>query len=214
MTVLKTVGKASLAVLIVIVGATVTSRWWTTEIARSLVCAEEAERSDALLVENFDPSYVLFERAEALEKAGVAATTLIPVEAVDTNVANPISHGIAEVMARHARLRVWRVIPIGYTEPISLNASIQIRRQLIRDGIRSIVVIAPGFRSRRSSLVYRTMLAEAGITVHCVPVFGGTSPEHWTRSWHGIQEFTEEFVKLQYYRFYVLPFVAPRMSRG
>jgi hypothetical protein len=210
---LKAAGKASFVVLIIVVAAVVTSRWWTAVIARSLVCAEQIERSDALLVENFDPTYLLFERAEALEKAGAARTTLIPVEAADTDVANPVSRGIAEVMARQARLRVWRVIPIGYTEPIALNASIQIRRQLIRDGIKSIIVIAPGFRSRRSSLVYRATLGDAGITVNCVPVFSRSSPERWTHSWHGIQEVIEEFVKLQYYRLYVLPFVAPHIAR-
>ena len=28
----------------------------------------------------------------------------------------------------------------------------------------------------------------------------------WTESWHGIQEVVEQWLKLQYYRLYVLPF--------
>jgi hypothetical protein len=43
-----------------------------------------------------------------------------------------------------------------------------------------------------------------GIKVHCVPVFGQKSPANWTKTWHGIQDVTEQFLKLQYYRFYVL----------
>lgn len=215
MTALKTAGKASVVVLIVVVVAMVTSRWWTAEIARSLVCAEDVERSDALLVENFDPTYLLFERAEALETAGVARVTLVPVEADDAaGGVNLVSRGIAEVMARQARLRVWRLMPISYIEPISLNAAIEIRRQLLRDGIRSVVVITPGFRSRRSALVFRATLGGVGIAVHCVPVFSRSSPEQWTKTWHGIQEVTEEFLKLQYYRFYVLPFLTARAGKG
>src|SRR5262249_46270502 len=115
MTALKKVGKIAVAAVIIIVALVMTGGWWTAEIARSLVCAEEVARSDALLVENFDPTYVLFERAEALEKAGVAPITLVPVEAAGgPEGVNPVSRGIAEVMARQSRLRVWRVIPIAY----------------------------------------------------------------------------------------------------
>jgi hypothetical protein len=212
MTALKTAGKSALVMLIVTAALAVTSRWWTVQIGRSLVCAENVARSDALLIENFDPNYVLFERAEALERAGLAPITLVPVEASNgPDGMNLVSRGIAEVMARYARLRVWRPIPtLGYTEPISLNAALQVRRHLTRDGIRSVVVITPGFRSRRSFLVYRATLGEAGIAVYCVPVFNRPSPERWTDSWHGIQEVAEEFLKLQYYRFYVMPFVFRR----
>ena len=68
-----------------------------------------------------------------------------------------------------------------------------------------VIVVTPAFRSRRSVLVYRTVLRPAGIEVHCVPVVGTYRPDNWTSSWHGIQDVTEQFIKLQYYRFYVLP---------
>jgi len=44
--------------------------------------------------------------------------------------------------------------------------------------------------------------------VRCEP---GKEPHNinsWTDSWHGIQNVAEQWVKLQYYRFYVLPFHA------
>ena len=214
MTALRTARKIALAVLIVILTATVTSRWWTLQIGRSLVCTEDISRSDALLVENFDPTYVLFERAAELTSAGVAPTALIPVAASSQGVVNPISSGIAEVMARHARLRAWRVIPVIYTEPFSLNAALQIRQRLIGEGIRSIVVVAPGFRSRRSVLVYRATLGTAGIEVRCSPAFNRATPENWTETSHGIMDVAEESLKLQYYRLYILPFRAPRTPKG
>jgi len=191
---------------VLIVAAMLTSRYWTAQIAQSLICAEDVTAVDAMLIENFDPNYLLFERAETLEKAGIGSVALVPVEiSSEPNVANPVSQGIAEVMARQARLRRWRTIPIELSEPIALNAALQIRSRLASERIKSIIVVAPGFRSRRSSLVYQAVFGEAGIAVHCVPVFRRIGPEHWTETWHGIQEVLEEFVKLQYYRFYVLP---------
>lgn len=47
-------------------------------------------------------------------------------------------------------------------------------------------------------------MAPAGITVSCIPVFVGAARENWSQTWHGIQEVTEQFLKLQFYRFYVL----------
>jgi hypothetical protein len=214
MTPFRTAWKASLALVVLTAAVTLTSRYWTAQIARSLICAEDVTPSDAMLVENFDVNYLLFERAETLERAGVARVALVPVEvSSEPNVANPVSQGIAEVMARQARLRTWRTIPIELIEPISLNAALQIRSRLTEEGIKSVIVVAPGFRSRRSFLVYRTVFGGAGLAVHCVPVFG-RSPEHWTQTWHGIQEVVEEFMKLQYYRFYVLPFRARRVGQS
>jgi hypothetical protein len=37
---------------------------------------------------------------------------------------------------------------------------------------------------------------------------------NWAQSWHGIQGVSEQFLKLQYYRFYVLPFVARGSGQG
>jgi hypothetical protein len=211
MATMRTRSKVVLAALVVIAAATLTRGFWISQIGRSLVCAESVAPSDAMLIENFDPNYLLFERAESLEKARLAPVTLVPVPASrNINVANPVSEGIARVMARQARLDRWRTFPIVHTEPVSLNAAIQIRTWLAAEGIRSVIVLAPAFRSRRASLVYQATLGPAGVTVHCVPVFGRTSPERWTETWHGIQQVVEEFLKLQYYRFYVLPFANPR----
>ena len=118
---------------------------------------------------------------------------------------NPVSFGIAEVMARQARLRAWRAIPVAQQEPIALNAALQIRTRLLRDRINSVIVVSPALRSRRSSLVYRHTLQREGIIVRCVAVGRGSSPGAWTKTWHGVQRALEEFIKLQYYQLYVLP---------
>ena len=58
---------------------------------------------------------------------------------------------------------------------------------------------------------------ERRILTHCAPVFGEMTADTWNRSWHGVQQVAEQFLKLQYYRFYVLPLKAlrggPRRAR-
>src|SRR5207244_13000096 len=91
------------------------------------------------------------------------------------------------------------------TEPTWIKVAYQIRNFLTNRSLRSVIVVAPAFRSRRSSLVYRAVLRPAGIHVYCMPVLGDNTPENWTATWHGIEDVMEQFIKLQFYRFYVLP---------
>lgn len=201
---LKTTWKLRLSVLLLGVLVVWMIRvFGTVRIGESLTCIEETAHSDALLLENFDPDYLVFERAAALQSAGVASRILVPTRA-SRNHESTVSKGIAEVMAHVARIPNIETIPIGEVEPISFNAANQIRDFLSKEYVKSIVVVAPGFRSRRSLLVYGTLLAPAGITVRCVPVFGTTTPTNWTNTWHGIQDVGLQFLKLQYYRFSVL----------
>jgi hypothetical protein len=171
------------------------------------MCADEVGRSDVILVENFDPNYLVFERAAALEDAGLSTRVVVPTAASgnEPDSIDSVSRGIAELMTRLARVRNATIIPVHDKEPITLNAAYQIRDVLTRERLTSVIVVAPALRSRRSSLVYRAVLAPAGIQVHCVPVMGEHTPETWTATWHGIQDVIEQFIKLQYYRFYVLP---------
>jgi len=158
-----------------------------------------------MLVDNIDPDYLLFERAATLHKAGLASRVLIPVQVShDSERANSVAIGIAELMARVAQVHAPEIMPIRASEPISLNAAYQISDFLTREHLRAVIVITPGFRSKRSSLIYQAVLARAGITVYCVPVFVGAALEDWTHSWHGMQEVGDQFLKLQFYRFYVL----------
>ncbi len=212
----KTTWKLRLGVLVVAaLTLASTSPFWTSAIARSLVCAQDVAPSDLILIENFDPDYLLFERAAALQKDRIAPRALVPVQAgQDSGTPNYISQAIADVMARHSRMASWETLPISEVEPISLNAAFQIRQYLLRENVKSLIVVTGGFRSQRSSLIYRTVLAGRGVQVRCDPVFGRATPERWGNTWHGIQDVAEQFVKLQYYRFYVLLSMQPtRESR-
>jgi len=183
-----------------------TRGWLGVAIASSLVCDADASPSDAILVENFDPTYLTFETASRLRKAGVASRVIVPVarNGSDSDV-NLVALGIAELMTKLARLGPIEVVPIREVEPISLNAARDILEFIKREQLRSVVIVSPLFRSRRSALVYETTLGSAGIRVTCEPVRDGRDPNTWMGTWHGIQNVSEQFLKLQYYRWYVLP---------
>src|SRR5262245_65662661 len=91
-------------VLLVVVATWLTSGWWTVAIGRGLVCEANGAPSDAILVENFDPDYLVFERATQLRRSGLAPRVLVPIN-TDSDGAdvNAVSLGIAEVMAKLAR---------------------------------------------------------------------------------------------------------------
>jgi hypothetical protein len=190
----------------VIVLAWATRHVWTPAVARALVCEQNGEGGDAILVDHFESNYLLFERATELRANGVGPRVWVPVDmSRSSDEPNLVSERIIHVMADVAQLHQPELIAIRPSEPISLTAALQIRAVLVREKIRTVVVVTPAFRSRRSSLIYSAVFAEAQITTRCVPVFGWQTPETWTETWHGIVQVVEQHVKLQYYRFYVLP---------
>jgi hypothetical protein len=185
---------------------------WLLWVGQSLVCDEQLVASDAILIDNFDPNYLLFERAEAIKRAGLAKRVLVPGEAgSEPDVPNPVAKGFVDVMARVAWLQDTEFIPVQEREPISLSVAFQVASFLSKEKIRSVILVTPGFRSRRSVLVHQAALGREGIAVRCIPVFSqATTPRTWTHTGHGIQEVALQLLKLQYYRFYVLPFASSR----
>ena len=184
-----------------------TRGWWSVAVAESLVCDANAAPSDAILVENFDVDYLTFETAARLRRAGVAPRVLVPVAAAgDPLQPKGVQLGVTELLANLAHLGSIEVVPIREVEPISLNAAADVRRFMEQAQIRSVVVVSPLFRSERSAQVYEATLGAGGIAVGCAPAQSLQDPYTWTSSLHGIQNVAEQWVKLQYYRLYVLPF--------
>ena len=180
---------------------------WMPMVGHALECQRSTSPADAILIDNFELNYLVFERAAELRRRGIASRVLVPTQASDDPTQpNMIFAGIAHVMSDVARLQSPELLPIEEIEPIALNAAYQVRDFLLKQQLRAVVVVTPGFRSRRSFLVYSRVLGEAGIATFCEPVIGETTAETWNDSWHGVQLVAEQFVKLQFYRFYVLPF--------
>lgn len=201
-------------VVLVLAVVWLTSSWWTAAIARSLVCEANGAPSDAILVENFDSDYLTFEHATRLRKAGYASRVLVPA-ARDPHTLDvkPVERATAEMLARLSRLGDFEFVPIQTVEPISLNAAGDVLRFIQKARIRSVLVVSPLLRSRRSALVYEATLGRAGITVRCEPA-RSRELASWTESWHGMQNVAEQWLKLQYYRLYVLPFRTPLVDAG
>ena len=181
---------------------------WIPAVGHSLACDEQLQHSDAILIDNFEHDYLLFERASVLRDEGVAQRVLV-LQFSSPGEGPNIEEGIVGVMARTARLDdVERISVSSRAEPISLNVARRVQTFLLANRIASIVVVTAGFRAARSLMVYRHVLAQSGVTVGCAPVFDTTTPSTWAHTWHGIEEVALQFFKLQYYRFYVFPFRA------
>jgi hypothetical protein len=173
-------------------------------IGNLLLHEEPLKPAELILLENFNPEYAVFEEARKLVGAGYASRVLIPVRCDDgTGQPDPIEEGIVKVMIQAAGMRQFEILPLRHTEPVSLNAARQILAFLERRGIRSVLVVSPGFRSARSYLVYDRVLTPRGIRVECVAA-GGPPVNAWWRTFHGIQDTALELIKLLYYRFWVL----------
>lgn len=198
-------GRVLLIALALAAGGTIFLSYELRWLGHSLVHRDEIERSDALIIENFDPDYLLFEEARKLLSDGWGRRVLVPVQtSTNGDRPNAVSKGFVEVMARIARIPEPELIPVREAEPISLTVARQVQDKLVDEGIVSVIVLSPGFRSRRSFLVWSAVLEPAGIRVSVAPVFGQRTPENWRDTWHGWQEVVLQWLKLLYYRLAVL----------
>lgn len=174
-------------------------------LAQGLVHQGGLEKSEVLVIENFDPDYLLFEKARDLVAQGWASRVLVPVESSSApGKPGVVSQGIAELMARVAGLPDPELLPVRQAEPISLTVARLVRDKLSNQGAHSVIVVSPAFRSKRSFLVWESVLRPVGIRLAVVPVFGSKTPQNWHETWHGRQEVVLQWLKLIYYRLAVL----------
>ncbi len=201
--------KAALSIVIVVaVVATVgflAHGAFLRHVAAGLVCSSDPQPSDAIVIENVDDEYLLFERAQRLEARGIAGLVLVPVLGTrDDGRPGKVALGVSELMCRMARLHSYQLFPVPEQEPISLHVARAVGRQLRDRGLHSAIVVSSAFRSRRAQEIYERVLPPMGIEVRCEPVFGSQNVDNWTESWHGIQAVGLQFAKLWYYRLFVL----------
>ena len=198
--------KAALIVAVVS-GLYLTQPFWANAVAESLVCenAERLERADALLIDYLDPDLSVFGRASQLQAVGLSSRVIVPVDVDPTGAISTVAEAVIDVQARQARIAELKKVPASDVEPYSLNTAFHIRQFTKENGIASVILVTPAFRSKRSIMIYAAVLRPAGVSIQCAPVFR-RSTRDWTQTWHGIQDVALQFIKLQYYRWYVLPF--------
>jgi hypothetical protein len=175
---------------------------WLEWISRSLVCVSGGASGQAIVLDYFDSDIGVFARGAQLQRGAGSIRALIPVTFSDEPFGEAAAMEVARALARVSGLSNWQTIAVPASEPISLNVAYSVRDFLLSENITSVTLISPEFRSRRSDLIYRAVLEERDISVACLPTF---RTEKWTSRWHGIQDVTLQFMKLQYYRFWVLP---------
>ena len=90
-----------------------TRGWWSIAIASSLVCNANIAPSDAILIENFDPDYLLFERATRTASRWLCGKSARANQHghPSTSEPNAVALDTAEVMASIARLGPFRYRP-------------------------------------------------------------------------------------------------------
>jgi hypothetical protein len=178
---------------------------WLEAIGRSLIHEQDLEPADVLLLENFDTEYLVFEMGSTLLRSGYAERVLIPIIIPEKAAGvNLVEQGFVEVMCRVARIDKCRILPVRQTEPISLNAARQIADTLESEGLDSVIVVSPRFRSARSFLVYDSVFTPRGIRVQCQAASAVRTYNNWWKTWHGLQDIGLETAKLLYYRLWVL----------
>lgn len=191
---------------VILLGLRLTTMWWVPGLAHGLTCDERVTRADAIIIDNLDANYLLFERVAEMTNPDDPTRVLVPAEASPEGATDLISAGIVSLMANTARLSKVEAVPVSEVEPITLNVAKQMRTFLQREQLHSVQIVTPALRSRRTALVYSRVFEPAGIETACEPV-GRARAAAWSRSWHGVQEVVEQYGKLGYYRLYVLPFL-------
>ena len=199
-------GRAGAVAIVLLAAATYFARGWLLgTFGESLVCTDTGPIASTLLLDNFDNEFEMFRRAARLQQSGVAQRVLVPVTAPAHPQTARAAQEVASAFARVAELSRWEMIPVREEEPISLHTAQRVRDFLVAERISEVTLLSSRYRSRRSDVIYRVVLGEQGIKLTCMPLWEVTDPTEWTHTWHGIDNAVSQFVKLQYYRFWVMP---------
>jgi hypothetical protein len=196
-----------LAAAIALVAATayVSRGWALGRFGQSLACDESGQTAATLLLDNFDNEFGLFRRGAELERSGVATRVVVPVTSPAQPDAARAAQEVASAFARVAGLSRWEMVAVREQEPISLHTARRVRDFLVAEHIPEVTLVSSRYRSRRSEIIYRTVLSERGIRMTCMPLWEVADPAEWAHTWHGIENAVSQFFKLQYYRFWVMP---------
>jgi len=131
-------------------------------IGRSPACDATLAPSDAILVENFNADFLRYKRASELRRKRLVTRVLVLTWTNrGTEAPNDVALGIVQVVAKIGRIGAIKIVPTREAEPITLNAARDVQRFLERERIRSVIVVTPLFRSRRSALLYAATLGRA-----------------------------------------------------
>lgn len=93
------------------------------------------------------------------------------------------------------------VLEVPKEHPITLIEAQIVLSYLTQRGLKSAILIAEGFHTRRSFWAYTKIGREGGIKIFPYPLFIKFKKDQWWRDRQGIREFVTESAKFLYYLF-------------
>jgi len=98
----------------------------------------------------------------------------------------------------------YKKIPIEPKDPITLNLARQVFEYLKPKGYKRIILISESYHSYRSKLAFEKVFENSGIQVSAIPAELGITKDNWWKTDSGLSTTFSEFIKLIYYRLFVL----------
>ncbi len=185
----------------------VTGRFWLVWVGQSLIYEDKLAPTDVILVENFEAPFLAgLSRAVKLRDEGyserILVVRLIPRESrfISSNFLGQVWDSYCQAVG----IDDPEIVAVEQVEPVTKNMAKQLASTLKKTSVESAILISGIFHSKRSCLVYREVLEPLGIQLRCLPVSGAVDPDHWWKTSHDALYVVEEFLKLQYYRLFVL----------
>jgi uncharacterized SAM-binding protein YcdF (DUF218 family) len=92
-----------------------------------------------------------------------------------------------------------QVIEVPPDHPVTFGEAQIVLSILSKSGVRSAILLADGFHTRRSFWAYKQVGSSLGVEIIPCPYFVSYRNENWWRKTDGIRAFTRELPKLFYY---------------
>jgi hypothetical protein len=99
---------------------------------------------------------------------------------------------------------LFKKIPIEPKDPITFNLASQVFQHLKSKGYKRIILISESYHSYRSKLAFEKAFENSGVQIATIPAELGITKETWWNTDSGLSTTFSEFIKLIYYRLFVL----------
>lgn len=94
-----------------------------------------------------------------------------------------------------------KIIRPPFQHPATLTSAKAAMGVLASEGVRSVILVSPGFHTRRSYLVYQSLGEPLQIRIYPHASFDGHNHglDKWWTLWPGVRDIVEQCIKLSYY---------------
>jgi hypothetical protein len=104
-----------------------------------------------------------------------------------------------EILKRGISEKYFEIMVTHIHEPITLTEAQGALKLIAREKVKTAILLAPGFHTRRSYLVYQCVGNSYNLKIYPQACFNGYKPEKWWVQEGAVRDFSAEAVKLAYY---------------